>query len=364
MKPLLILLFTFLLYNTSKADEPYKYVDAKTLTLIGKVSDTAPFYHRIDTLIYHNMPKTVKRLFTHSAGLAISFKTNSKNILARWSVASPMVRTNMAAIGHSGLDLYIKENGQWIFAGVGRPDFNKTETTYAIVKDMKDGEKECLLYLPLYEEIINLEIGIDQDSEITPHLNYFGEEIIVYGSSITQGASASRPGLAYPAQMSRTTGLNFINLGLSGNAKMEQSVGEMLADINPRAFILDCVPNPSPEQIKSRTAKFVKIIRAKNPDIPIIMVQGIIRESGNFDQKVRMQNLEQNKNFRLEYEKLINEGMKDLFFIETDNLLGIDHEGTTDGVHPTDVGFRRILDVIEPQIVNILNKYKMGKQSF
>ena len=74
---------------------------------------------------------------------------------------------------------------------------------------------------------------------------------------------------------------------------------------------------------------------------------------------MRLRNLEQNKNFRIEYEKLISEGMKDLYFIEVNNLLGKDHEGTTDGTHPTDVGFRRKLDVLESQIIHILNKYNL-----
>ena len=361
MRTFLICLLTLSFWNISKADEPYKYIDVKTLTLVGKASDTDLFYHRIDTLKYNEMPKTVKKLFTHSAGLAISFKTNSKNISARWAVSSPVVRTNMAGIGHSGLDLYIKEDGQWIFAGVGRPDFNKTETTYTIVKNMDASEKECLLYLPLYEEIKSLEIGIDNDAEIEAGENYFNNKILIYGSSITQGASASRPGLAYPAQLARKTGLNFINLGLSGNAKMEQAVGDMLADIDAHVFILDCVPNPNPKQIKDRTAAFVKTIRAKHPRVPIIMVQGIIRESGNFNKDLRAKNLEQNANFKFEYEKLVEEGMKGLYFIDSFNLLGNDHEGTADGVHPTDVGFLRILEVIEPQVMNILNKYNIGR---
>ncbi len=330
------------------------YVDAKELTLIGKANPTPHHYHRIDTLQYQTMPAAVKKLFTNSAGLAIVFKTNSNTISARWTTANPKTSSNMTAIAHKGLDLYIKRDGEWIFAGVGRPTVNST--TAQVVQNMEDGEKECLLYLPLYDEIKSLEIGVAEDSFIEPSVNPFRKKVLIYGSSITQGASASRPGMAYPARLSRKSGINFINLGLSGNGKMHQPVADMLADIEADAYILDCAANPSPDEISQRTGYLVKTIRNRYPGAPIIMIQSVVREGGNFDVKVKERVTGQNKNFKHEFEKLKSAGIKDLYFIEGE-LLGTDHEGTTDGVHPNDLGFDRILDVIENPILEILRQY-------
>lgn len=330
------------------------YVDAKELTLIGKANSTPHLYHRIDTLQYQGMPAVVKELFTNSAGLGIVFTTNSNAISARWSTVNPKTGSNMTAIAHKGLDLYIKRDGKWIFAGVGRPTANST--TAQIVENMEDGEKECLLYLPLYDEIKRLEIGVSADSFIKPSADPFCKKVLVYGSSITQGASASRPGMAYPARLSRKSGINFINLGLSGNGKMHQPVADMLSDMEADAYILDCAANPSPDEITQRTGYLVKTIRDRHPDAPIIMIQSVVRESGNFDMKINKRVSGQNRNFKLEFEKLKSAGIKDLYFIEGE-LLGADHEGTTDGVHPNDLGFDRILDVIERPILEILQQY-------
>ncbi len=330
------------------------YTDATNLNLIGKANSIPHYYHRVDTAKYNDMPLSVKKLFTNSAGLAITFKTNSNIITARWSTVSSKTGSNMTAIANKGLDLYIKRDGKWIFAGVGRPTENFT--TAKIVENMQDGEKECLLYLPLYDEVKNLEIGVAKGSIIESLESPFRKKVVIYGSSILQGASACRPGMAYPARMARKTGVNFINLGLSGNGRMEASVTNMIADIEAEAYILDCAPNPSPEEITQRTGYLVNTIRKHHPKAPIVMIQSVVRESGNFDMKVKERVAAQNRNFKIEFEKLKSAGVDDLYYIEGD-LLGSDHEGTTDGIHPNDIGFDRMLNIIEPIVIDVLNKY-------
>lgn len=350
---LLICIFSLSIISQGMAQDLI-YTDAKTLNLIGKANPTREYYHRVDTAKYNAMPISVKRLFTNSAGLAIMFKTNSNIISAKWTTANPKTSANMTAIAHKGLDLYIKRDGKWIFAGVGRTDTNVANAT--IVSNMEDGDKECLLYLPLYDEIKSLEIGITEGSYIESLDSPFRKKVAIYGSSILQGASASRPGMAYPARMARNLGVNFVNLGLSGNGKMETAVANMITDIKADAYILDCAPNPSPEEITKRTGYLVTSIRNKYPKAPIIMIQSVVRESGNFDTKARDRVAAQNKNFKAEYEKLKEKGIKDLYYIEGD-LLGSDHDGTTDGVHPNDIGFDRMLKIIEPFVSDILIKY-------
>lgn len=359
---LLMAVTASLFTNESNAQsEKLSYTKASAFGQTGQIFPTTNIFHRVDTAKYQKLPAIVKHLLTQSAGKAITFKTNSKIISARWCVSSKKQLVNLTPIVQKGLDLYIKRKGKWVFAGVGKPNQNCNEEV--IVSDMDTSEKECLLYLPLYDEILSLEIGIEAGGKISSMDSPFNRRILVYGSSITQGASASRPGLAYPARLSRATGIDFLNLGLSGNAKMHREVADMIAEISADGYVLDCVPNSSTQEIKERTAYLVGSIRKNHPHTPIIMIQSIIREQGNWNNKTREFVVAQNQAFQQEYEFLIASGVKSLYFIREDNFLGNDHEGTIDGTHPNDLGFERFLNLIQPQIVEISNNYNLrGKE--
>jgi hexosaminidase len=331
-----------------------KFIKADSLTLIGKALPIKKIYHRVDTATYNKMPQSVKSLFTNSAGIAIAFTTNSASISAKWSVKDGKGLSNMADASSMGLDLYIKKDGTWQYAGVGRPVGKYTEQM--IVTNMDTQDKECLLYLPTYDELTSLEIGVDKSAFIKPLASPFKGKYVIYGSSITQGASASRPGMAYPARMARATGLNFINLGLSGNGKMEAPVIEMLGDIACDAYIMDCIANPSPEEILERAPYAIRYLRKKHPETPIIFIQSVVREKGLFDEKVRLKNKQQNEAIERVFNELRKEQIPLLYLIKENNFLGSDNEGTIDGVHPNDIGFDRMIRVIQPAILSILNK--------
>ncbi len=354
MKKSIAILLLFISVAAFADEKKFNFTPARDLTLIGKATDDGPFFHRVDTARYSDMPEGVKRLFTQSAGLAIHFVTNSTEIKARWEVSERGQGANMSPIMQKGLDLYIKRDRIWQYAGVGSPRGNSTEST--LVANMEEGEKECLLYLPLYDETKSLQIGVEEGSYIKKGKRPFNGKIVVYGSSITQGASASRPGMAYPSILSRKSGYQFINMGLSGRGKMEASVGRMLADIeNVDAFILDCIPNPSPEEITGRMAEFIGILRAKHPEVPIIVIQSIVRETGNFNMKARETVARQNIAAAEQVKALLEAGDKNLYMIEEDDFIGTDHEGTIDGTHPNDIGFARMLEKFEPALTEILN---------
>ncbi|OKL40538.1 hydrolase [Pontibacter flavimaris] len=333
------------------------YTSATELTLVGKIQATQQVYHRIDTTDYPDMPPAVKRLLTNSAGLAIAFKTNSTTVSAKWCTSPRTASANMTAIVYEGLDLYIKKDGRWQFAGVGMPNGDCSE--YTLVRNMGEGEKECLLYLPLYDETTSLEIGVAEGATLQPLPDPFRKRILMYGSSILQGASASRPGIAYPARLSRDTGLNFLNLGLSGSAKMEKPVADMIASISADAFVLDCVPNSSPQEIKERTAYLVNTIRQHHPKAPILVIPSTVREHGAFDQVVGARVKAQNEQIEEEVNKLLRSGVKDLYLLSYRQQLGTDHEGTVDGTHPNDLGFDRMLQQLRPQFKAILRKYNI-----
>ncbi|ADY53431.1 hypothetical protein Pedsa_2892 [Pseudopedobacter saltans DSM 12145] len=352
---ILILLSIFLSFQTLAQTSLKKYV---SLTVLGKAKETENMFHRVDTTKYPLIPKSVKYLLTNSAGLFVSFKTNSTSIAAKWCTSDKKSSSNMTAIAYEGLDIYIKKDGKWQFAGVGRPG-TKSCSESVLVSNMDSSEKECLVYLPLYDETKSLEIGVDENAKISENTNPFQKQIIVYGSSIVQGASASRPGLAYPSRLSRNTGLNFVNIGVSGSAKMEKEVADMVSEMPGDVYVLDCVPNSSPAEIKERTKYLVKKIRSSNPIAPIIIIQTIVREHGYFDKSVGLRVQQQNEEIKRQLEELVKESVKDLYFISADNLLGNDHEATTDGTHPNDLGFDRMIQKFQPEILNVLKKHKI-----
>jgi hypothetical protein len=354
-KQILFVIF-LILPSFSIAQSKFSYHTITPKDIHGKIEQSETL-HRLDTSKYKEFPKNVKHLLTQSAGLFISFKTTSPTIAANWCVTNSKALNNLTPIANKGLDLYIKRKGKWVYAGSGRP--NATCSQFILVNNMNNEEKECLLYLPLYDETKSIEIGVEEKASFGLSGNPFNKRILIYGSSILQGASASRPGLAYPAILSRATGYDFINMGLSGSAKMEKSVADVIAGMNAEAFILDCVPNSSPQQITERTSYLVNSIRQKHPDKPIIMVQSIIRETGNWNKEAALNVKQQNENIKIEFEKLKKQGVKKLYFIGADHLIGSDHEGTVDGVHPNDLGFGRMVDILKPKILKILKKEKI-----
>jgi lysophospholipase L1-like esterase len=164
--------------------------------------------------------------------------------------------------------------------------------------------------------------------------------------------------MAYPAILQRKTGYDVINLGFSGSAKMEPELATYIATVQADCYVLDCIPNPSPEQIRDRSQYFIKYLREHQPNIPIVLVETVFRQNGLFDQKVGKTVRRQNEEIKRAYERLKQEGVKNIFYIESDKLIGDDHEATIDGIHLTDLGFTRIADAILPVIKKALNGKK------
>lgn len=338
------------------AQEAIRYVDASSLLLMGKPKTTTAVYQRIDSTETRDMPESVRGLAKNSAGIAVIFETNATSIRAKWVLDREVYLGNMTPIGHSGLDLYCFNNGQWQFVSAGKP-VKGTEQSHIIVANMDSSLKQFLLYLPLYNSTHQLQIGVPEQALLQaparPAIDK-NKRIVVYGSSVVQGASASRPGMAYPAILQRRTGYDVINLGFSGSAKMEPAVATYLATVPADCYVLDCIPNPSPEQIKERSYNFIKYLREHQPTTPIVLVETIFRQNGLWDQKIGQMVVQQNAEIRKTYERLKAEGMKQLYYITTDKLIGKDHEATIDGIHLTDLGFTRIADAVLPVIKKAL----------
>ena len=340
----------------SAAEKPEpNYVDAATLTLVNKPHATKQPFHRVEVADYPDLSKTVRLYYTYSTGVAVVFRTDSRTISARWTTTDRKPSTHMTGLSQKGMDLYIKRDGEWVFTGIARPGLGADHKA-TLVEHMDGTEKECLLYLPLFDEVKTLEIGVDAGARIEAAPNPFRHRIVVLGSSITHGASAGRPGMTWTARLARRMGLDFLNLGYSGQCKLQPEFARMLAEMDADAFVFDAFSNPSAGEIEERLDAFVATVRKAHPSTPLIFIQTEVRETVNFN--LRARKFESDK--RAAAEAGIRRLMKDdrnIYFIDSRGMIGTDHLGTVDGSHPSDQGFMYMTRHLEPQLRKIFRKY-------
>lgn len=355
-KMLILFLLGSLSFLSLSAEElPLKYVRGENLTVSGQAGFVSSgHFHRIDSLNRSRLTPSVQNLATHSAGINIVFQTNSRTIGVRWKVKKFIVKANMTPTAINGLDLYAWNGRSWQFAAFAGPD--SSVNTALMVKNLDGNMRHYRIYLPLYAELTGIEIGVDQSSVIKPADPAYlpTPKVAVYGSSITQGASASRPGMAYPSIISRVRNVETINLGFSGSGKMEIEIVDILAKIPASLYILDCVPNASPEQIKERALPFIKKLRMLKPEVPILMVESVFRQSGNWNKEIGDRVQQQNELFKKVYEQLLAENFQQLYYIPSNELTGTDHEESIDGTHLTDLGMMRIATRVGCEVSEIL----------
>lgn len=290
-----------------------------------------------------------------SAGLCIRFTTDAAEVNVRWSlVSSSLAMPHMPATGCSGVDLYARsEKSGWRFIGNGRPGKQEGNTSKFEFPDGSKSGRECLLYLPLYNGTKSLEIGVKTGAHLElppPRLESRRPPLVIYGTSITQGGCASRPGMAWTSILGRMLDRPVINLGFSSSGSMEPPVGEVLAELDPAAYVIDCTWNmgDSQEVYLTRSTKLVETLRKAHPLTPILFVgQSLIRPEAHPTDLSKRQ-----ENAVLSLQKA---GVSGLTMIPGNDLIGDDGEGTVDGVHLNDLGMERQAKALFPVISQALN---------
>ncbi len=312
-------------------------------------TDTKLFYDRLPARAEAKVRPPVWDLSRHSAGMCVRFVTDATTIHARWSLANGWLHMqNMTAIGVSGLDLYVKtEKGNWRWLGVGQP--TAQTNSVKLVSNLIPGKREYLLYLPLHNGLTSLELGIAATNTLVPAGPWGDGErkpIVFYGTSIQHGISASRPGMVHNAILSRRFHWPTINLGFSGNGKMEIEMAELLAELDPAVYVLDCLPNMVAEEIKERVEPFVRKLRMAHRRTPIVLVEDRTLEDSFLVQgRMEYYHLKSRAALKTAFERLKTSGVAELYYIPGEHLLGDDGEGTTDGSHPNDLGYMRQAEV-------------------
>jgi len=290
----------------------------------------------------------VWNLSRDSAGMMVRFKTDSSYIWADYTLFRERINgVNMTPIGASGLDLYARDDaGKWRWVGVARPE--KKEVRVELANTLKPGLREYAIYLPLYNGVEKLSVGVAPSAAFEPLAPRTDKPIVFYGTSITHGASASRPGMVHTAILGRRFDRSVINLGFSGNGRMDAAVGDLLIKIDAAIYVIDCLPNMGAAAVREKCIPLVNQLSAARPATPIVLVEDR-RYTNSWIQPKRDQDHSDNHAaLREAYEKLKAAGVTGLFYIGGDDLLGADGEGATDGSHPNDLGFVRQADVMEP----------------
>ena len=353
MKRVLIALALIGFVSSASAE---KWVDARDLAIHGHTQKCEQHpYHRIDHAAT-NLNKKLATMAEEAAGLYVTFKTNSSFIAASWSIVPHRTRDNMSMIIQRGLDLYIKQDGEWRYAQSSRitPDPAVTSYKKLLVKRLPKEEKEFMLYLPGWSEVKSLQIGIEEGATIEGTPSPFRHKVVVYGSSITHGACASRAGMTYTAIMSRNLGIDFINFGFAGQCMMQPEFLEILQKCEADAFIFDTFSNPSAKVIEARLANFVEGITKAHPDKPLIFIQSAIPLETCVDPGKRAKR-ELRFGTAARIMKELQKQYKDIYLLDVKDVIGKD--GSADNTHPNDLGFSRFVDTYQPKIAKILKKY-------
>lgn len=339
-------------------DEKQKvdWYNAQDLTIEGIAWEEAkPLYNRFPKKAESSVRKSVWYLSTNSAGVCVKFNSDARAFHARWKLkSSKLAMEHMAATGVSGLDLYVRhDDGTWRWLGSGRP--KAQTTTGKIVSGLIPGTREYMLYLPLYNGVTSVEIGVNSGAKIAPAAVRKEKPFVFYGTSITQGGCASRTGMVHTSILGRRFDRPVINLGFSGNGRMEAEVAELMTEIDAEVFIIDCLPNISAGDVKVRTEPLVKILRAKHPQTPILLVEDRTYTNAFLVPSKQDRHKKSRAALMATYKKLKSAGDKNLYYIEGEKLLNPDGEGTVDSSHPTDLGFVQHADAFEVVLKKILN---------
>ncbi|MFO1063896.1 MAG: SGNH/GDSL hydrolase family protein [Pirellulales bacterium] len=311
------------------------------------------WFDRLPSSAEGQVTGAVWNLSRDSAGMMVRFRTDSESIHVHYKVTkSNLGMPHMPATGVSGIDLYARDkDGKWKWVQVTKPATQ--EITAEVIKGLAPGEREYAAYLPLYNGTEFLSIGVKKGSKFEGSAPR-AKPIVFYGTSITHGACASRPGMVHTAILGRRLDMPVVNLGFSGNGKMDKAVGDYLVQVDAAAYVIDCLPNMQPADVASKCVPLVEQLRAAKPDTPIILVEDR-RFTNDWITPAKQEFHTQNHAaLKAAYESLIKDGVKGLSYIPGDALYGTDTEGATDASHASDLGFMRQADIFEPVLRSVL----------
>jgi hypothetical protein len=291
---------------------------------------------------------TAIRIFS-GAGVRIRFKTDAKTFTVRAKLKSNGVDWAIPISGSAGMDVF-EENER--IALVNPKNYDILYVCQTVKKS--DKMSNITIMFPRNEPVVDLEIDVDDTATVLPPDPYTYEKpIVFYGSSITEGGCSSSVSKCYTALVTRWLDSDYINLGVSGNAKGEETMANYIKNLDMSIFVMDYDHNaPSVEHLRATHEPFFKIIREKNPNLPILMMSKPDFDSDVEENSARLEIIKQT------YENALKNGDKNVYFIDGKTFFGDTDRSicTVEGCHPTDLGFMRMAERIYPILKSILEK--------
>lgn len=320
-------------------------------------NDTATYFERLPERAGQTLRPALCELARQPAGMLLHFKSDAARIHCEWALTNPKLgMAHMTPAGVSGVDLYVKDpKQQWRWIGVGLP--KEQTNSVELAANIPAGEHEYLLYLPTYNGVQFARIGIPAGAKLERVESWGRGErkpILFYGTSICQGGCATRPGMNHVAILGRKFDWPVINLGFSGNAKMEIELAGLLAELDPSVFVIDPLPNMSAREVAERTEPFVRKLREMHPKTPIVLVEDRTDANAFFFAEKQRGHDHKRAEYKRAFDQLRKSGVKNLYYVRGDALLGDDSEATVDGSHPTDLGFMRQAEVLAKALKPLL----------
>ena len=299
----------------------------------------------------------VHQLANNTAGGQVHFQSDSPKIMVRVTLTNSSNMDHMPATGQSGVDLYVGAPGKQRYCSTSRISPDALDYTVTMFRGSK-ANRNFTLNFPLYNGVKSIEIGVAAGSSVTPPPPFRESGVIVvYGTSITQGGCAARPGMAYTNILSRKLNLEFVNLGFSGNGRGEPALAQLINQIqNKKMIVLDYEANAN-AGIRETLGPFIEILRDNDRNIPILVISKI-RFAAHYHDEGRRKEARDLAQFQRDLVKSKQTaGDANIYFLDGDSLLGESaDECTVDGVHPTDLGFMKLAESIEPVMKRILNE--------
>ena len=346
MKKIALLFWGILLPLLSIAQTWYIPTKGYNIWGQGWTSEIGKLYQRMPSRLQSSVNAGVWELSHNSAGLYVRFKTNAQEITVSYKLKyGAGGYNNIATLNSSGVDLYARDdegkthwlgcNLQWSFGTDIVYTYKGIKPTGMAGKDIC----EYQLYFPTYNTVTYFKVGVPDGCSFEYVPVSEEKPIVVYGTSIAQGASASRPGNAWPEWVGRILNIPVINLGFSGSAMMELGVFKALSEIDARLFIIDCIPNIKtyPAAIVNRTLEGIKALR-DSTNAPILLVESfgcvdkIMTHYDDADQ-------EADKQLKLAYDAVKTAGYKNVYYL-TQEEIGPTEDAQIDGLHPNDLGMK------------------------
>jgi lysophospholipase L1-like esterase len=362
------LFISILLFHLSVHSQSLKWnnpVDAGYPVIDGRHWQTGlkNTYDRLAGNAQENVRKELWELSQNSAGEYITFTTDAREIKVKYQVNGSYIIPNSTALNVSGVDLYaqdIKNNWHWIS---GKYDLGDTIRFQFSNISAPLPIKEYRLYLPLYKTPLWVKIGVASTAAFQfQKVNEKEKPIVIYGTSILQGASSSRPGLAWSNILGRRLNTKVINLGFSGNGQLESPLIDLINQIEASLYILDCMPNLydrnkfSDEEVEKRITSSVKSLQLKHPQTPILLTEHSGALPGlNLDSSITSKYTHVSQVLSATFYKLQKEGIKNIYLLKAQKI-GFTYDSTIDGTHPNDIGMIQYANAYEEIIKQILKK--------